>query len=266
MNHRNASVWSRRSAKLAVTSTAAVVATLALPGIAQAHVSVQPETANGGDFTAVAFRVPNESDNASTTKLQVVLPANHPIGSVQTRPMAGWNVTTQSRHLSKPIDFFGTKLDSVVSKITWTATAGGLEPGHYDDFNVSLGPLPKSGALSFTAIQTYSSGEVVKWNEVSADPSVEPEHPAPTLRLTSPAADGTAADGAATDTPAKSTDQATATPATKESSGSGSAPGIVLGGAALVVSLVTAALSWRRRRPQDLAESQASRPLDRAGV
>ena len=37
-------------------------------------------------------------------------------------------------------------------------------------------------------MQTYSDGKVVNWNEVSADESVEPEHPAPTLALT--AADG----------------------------------------------------------------------------
>src|SRR4051795_12050672 len=133
----------RRAGQLAAGS-AAIVATIAFPGIAQAHVTVQPGTAEGGSFSAVAFRVPNERDDASTTRIQVLLPTDQPIGSVQTRPMQGWKITTQKRHLAQPIDFFGTKLGSVVSKITWTATDGGLRPGQYNDFNVSLGPLPKS--------------------------------------------------------------------------------------------------------------------------
>ena len=43
--------------------------------------------------------------------------------------------------------------------------------------------------MVFNALQTYSSGEKVNWNEVSADPSVEPEHPAPTLTITPAAAE-----------------------------------------------------------------------------
>jgi len=266
MNDRLTPVWACRGAKVGFTAAAAAVATLALPGIASAHVTVQPGTADGGDFTAVAFRVPNERDNSSTTKIQVTLPANQPIGSVQTRPMNGWKVTTRTRHLDKPIDFFGTQLDSVVSTITWTATNRGLRAGQYDDFNVSLGPLPKSGSLSFNTFQTYSSGEVVKWNEVSADPSVEPEHPAPTLEMAAPAAEGSTADGAAPDT-VKSSDPSTAQGAGPSAKSDGSSTaGIVLGGAALVVSLVTAVLSLRRRRPQVPAESLAEKPLDRSGV
>lgn len=254
----------RRAGQLAAVGTAAIVATIALPEIAQAHVTVQPGTAEGGSFSAVAFRVPNERDDANTTKIQVVLPTAQPIGSVQTRPMQGWKITTQKRHLAQPIDFFGTKLDSVVSKITWTATDGGLRPGQYNDFNVSLGPLPKSGSLAFRALQTYSSGEQVNWNEVAVDPSVEPEHPAPTLTLTAaaPKAGTGTSNTAATD--AKAADQKAAPAAQSDST---STVTVVLAGAALLVSLVTAAFAWRRRRtPAVEAAAPAQRPLDRTGV
>lgn len=252
----------RRAGQLAAVGTAAIVATIALPEIAQAHVTVQPGTAEGGSFSAVAFRVPNERDDANTTKIQVVLPTDQPIGSVQTRPMQGWKITTQKRHLAQPIDFFGTKLDSVVSKITWTATDGGLRPGQYNDFNVSLGPLPKSGSLAFRALQTYSSGEQVNWNEVAVDPSVEPEHPAPTLTLTAAAPKADTSDTAATD--AKAADQKAAPAAQSDST---STVTVVLAGAALLVSLVTAAFAWRRRRtPAVEAAAPAQRPLDRTGV
>ena len=34
---------------------------------------------------------------------------------------------------------------------------------------MSLGQLPESGEMVFQALQTYSSGEKVNWNQVSAD-------------------------------------------------------------------------------------------------
>ena len=72
-----------------------------------------------------------------------------------------------------------------VSKITWTATDGGLEPGEFDLFTISAGPLPtKTGKLTFKAIQTYSDGTVVSWIEPTVKGAPEPEHPAPILTLT----------------------------------------------------------------------------------
>jgi uncharacterized protein YcnI len=56
--------------------------TLALAGPAAAHVTVNPNTAAPGGFAKVTFRVPNESDTADTTKIEV----NR---SPPTRPPAG---------------------------------------------------------------------------------------------------------------------------------------------------------------------------------
>ena len=51
-------------------------------------------------------------------------------------------------------------------EITWTATAGGLEPGQFDLFTISAGPLPtKTSKLEFKALQTYSDGDIVRWIE-----------------------------------------------------------------------------------------------------
>src|SRR5689334_7002024 len=144
----------RTATRLAVALTAAGAAVVALPLAAQAHVEVQPGAVPGGDFAVVALRVPNERDNASTTKLQVILPQNRPLGSVQTTAMPGWKVQTATRKLAKPIQMFGAKVDRVVSQVTWTATQGGVRPGQFQDFELSLGQLPKSGSLTFTALQT----------------------------------------------------------------------------------------------------------------
>jgi uncharacterized protein YcnI len=173
-------------AALVIVATAAGV--VALPLAAQAHVEIKPDKVEGGDFAVVAFRVPNEREHASTTRLRVLLPSDHPIADVQTTPMPGWTVTTRTRTLAKPVEMEGSKVTSVVSQVTWRATGPGIRSGQFQDFALNLGPLPTTGTLTFTALQTYSTGEQVRWNEVSADGSVEPEHPAPTLTLTAPSA------------------------------------------------------------------------------
>ena len=40
----------RRAGTLAAAGSAAIIATIAMPGIAQAHVTVQPGTTEGGSF------------------------------------------------------------------------------------------------------------------------------------------------------------------------------------------------------------------------
>jgi periplasmic copper chaperone A len=237
---------------------------LTLPGIAQAHVTVQPKTAEGGGFSGVAFRVPNERDDANTTQLRVSLPIDQPIGSVQTTPVAGWKITTATRQLDKPIDMFGERLDTVVSEVTWRATDGGIRPGQFQDFAVSLGQLPESGELVFNALQTYSSGEQVNWNQVSTDPSVEPEHPAPILRITpAPAAEGS-----------EVTNEASQGGQGEEQVTSGQSDvrsaltlPLVVSGAALALSLVAIVLAWRLgRRPSPEIKSAAAHVREDASV
>jgi uncharacterized protein len=226
--------------------SAGLAATIALPGVAAAHITVQPDAAEAGSFSVVAFRVPSERDDARTTRLRVVLPDDHPIGSVQTTPVPGWSVATSTRTLATPITLFGEKLSKVVSQVTWTATNRGLAPGQFQDFSLSLGQLPESGEMVFRAVQTYSNGEQVNWNEVSADRSVEPEHPAPTLRIT-PAAAGQGSTDAST-TGGTGASPATTAAASTNSNGSDTALPLALSGTALVVSLLAALLSWRRGR------------------
>ena len=233
-------------ARVGIGIGAAVAAILALPGLAQAHVTVQPGTAEGGGFSVVAFRVPNERDNANTTEVRVTLPEGQPIGSVQTTQVPGWKITTATRKLDKPIEMFGEQLDTVVSEVTWTATAGGIRPGQFQDFDLSLGQLPESGEMVFNALQTYSNGEKVNWNEVSADPSVEPEHPAPTLTITSAATEnGSGSTGQGS--PAGQDEQIT--PTVQSENGSDSTLPLLFSGAAVALSLVAVVLARRGRRP-----------------
>ncbi len=252
MFHNNSSqrgIIARIGAGIGVTAAAI----LTLPGIAQAHVTVQPSSAEGGGFSVVAFRVPNERDDASTTQLRVTLPKDQPIGSVQTASVPGWKITTATRHLDKPIELFGEQLDTVVSEVTWTATDGGIGPGQFQDFALSLGQLPESGELVFNTLQTYSSGEKVNWNQVSTDPSVEPEHPAPILSITPAAAE----EGSAPTDDGSAAGQNQQVPSSAQSDTAfDSTLPLVVSGAALALSLLALVLAWRSgRRPAPAAEA-----------
>ncbi|MFF1870673.1 YcnI family protein [Kitasatospora herbaricolor] len=187
----------RRIAGIALATAAGVVA---LAGPAFAHVTVQPGNAQQGGYTAVDFRVPNESDTASTVKLEVSLPMDHPLASVRTLPLPGWTATLEKSKLDKPIKVHGSDVNEAVSKITWTADPGTkIAAGQFQEFRVSLGPLPTdTESLTFKALQSYDNGEVVRWIDEAKEGQPEPAKPAPVLTLTkapaaagaSPAADG----------------------------------------------------------------------------
>ena len=243
--YQNNSLRRRTLARVGIGIGATVAAILALPGIAQAHVTVQPGTAEGGDFSVVAFRVPNERDDASTTQVRVTLPKDQPIGYVSTTPVPGWKITTATRQLDRPIEIFGEQMDTVVSEVTWTATTGGIRPGQFEDFDLSLGPLPESGEMVFNAMQTYSSGEKVNWNEVSADPSVEPEHPAPTLTITPAAAEK---GSGVTNQGGQTGQDEQVTPTAQSEDGSESNLPLILSGTAVGLSLIAVVLAWRQGR------------------
>jgi len=155
-----------------------------------AHVTVNPKEAVAGGFARVAFRVPNESDDTNTTKLEVYLPENAPVASVSTMPVPGWSVATTKRKLDKPIDMHGSQVSEVVSVITWTASSAdaAVKPGQFQEFPVSLGPIPSDAKqLVFKALQTYSDGAVVRWIDEPKE-GAELEHPAPVLNITAAAA------------------------------------------------------------------------------
>ncbi|MGC9537041.1 YcnI family protein [Streptomyces sp. UG1] len=180
-----------KASRIAAVGALAGTTVLALSVPAFAHVSVQPEgTAAKGGYAVVDFKVPNERDNASTTKLEVTFPTDHPLASAMPEPMPGWKIEVTKSKLDKPIEMHGEKISEAVSKITWTAEGKGIEPGYFEKFPVSIGQLPENtDELVFKAIQTYSNKEVVRWIEVPQEGQDEPENPAPVLAL-SAAADG----------------------------------------------------------------------------
>jgi uncharacterized protein YcnI len=199
-----------------------VAALLMLAGVASAHVDIDPGAAQQGDFTKVSFRVGNERATASTTQVEINFPTGHPIGLVSTRAVPGWTSTVQKTMLATPIKTEEGQVTEAVSKITWAG--GRIPPGSFEDFDVSLGPLPTdTNELVFKALQTYDNGEVVRWIDTAPEGAPEPEHPAPVLKLT----------------PAGATPAATAAvAATGDTDSSTGTWGVVLGIVGIVLGIV----------------------------
>jgi len=203
-----------KASRLAATGALAASAVVVLSSPAFAHVSVQPEGAAAkGGYAVIDFKVPNERDNASTTKLEVTFPTDHPLASVMPEPMAGWDIKVTKSKLAKPVESHGEQLTEAVSKVTWTADGKGVEPGYFEKFPVSVGALPEDAdELVFKTIQTYSNKDVVRWIEEQKEGDEEPETPAPVLTLSAASEDGhhgsAAAEEASADT--KSTENAAA--------------------------------------------------------
>lgn len=177
--------------RLAATGALAASAVVVLSSPAFAHVSVSPEgTAAKGGYAVIDFKVPNERDNASTTKLEVNFPTDHPLASVMAQPKAGWDVKVTKSKLDKPLELHGEQISEAVTKVTWTATGDGIEPGYFEKFPLSVGALPEDAdELVFKAIQTYSNKDVVRWIEEQKEGEEEPETPAPVLTLSAAAED-----------------------------------------------------------------------------
>lgn len=211
----------RRTARglLALGLAAAGLGLFAVP--ASAHVTVSPGTATQGGYATLTFKVPNEKDDASTTKVEVNFPAEHPLPSVSYQAKAGWTITVIKAVLPTPLKSEdGQEITERVASIIWEAAGEDtrIKPGTFETFPISAGPLPTdTDTLVFKALQTYSNGEVVRWiEEAAAGSSTEPEHPAPAVKLAAegapPAGAAPSADTTAAIDSAKSTaDEAKAT-------------------------------------------------------
>ncbi|MFF3917819.1 YcnI family protein [Streptomyces sp. NPDC001852] len=239
---------SRIASRVTAAGAVAGTAVLALSVPAFAHVTVQPETpAAKGGYTVVDFKVPNERDKASTTKVEVNLPADHPIASVMPQAVPGWNAQVTKSRLAKPLTVHNETIDEAVTKVTWTAADGkGIQPGYFQKFPLSLGALPENtDQLVFKAIQTYSNKEVVRWIEAPQAGQDEPENPAPVLELSAATDDhhGTAGAEDASDKSASAADSGSGSHDTDITARVLAVVGIVAGAAGVAYGV----LAGRRR-------------------
>jgi periplasmic copper chaperone A len=160
---------------LLAAAGAVVVSALAFAAPASADITVTPTQLTDTDSNSVtqaqpvqgeparlAFTVTTSSRTASTTKVQVLLPADFPIPEVYPLSAPDWAPALTEKKLDNPVQgVHGTQIDQVVTAITWTTMPGrAVKPGQSSVLQVEAGPMPATDQIILKLVQTYSDGTV----------------------------------------------------------------------------------------------------------
>jgi len=231
----------------------AAAAALLVPAIAQAHISLHPNTIPAGAFATLDVRVPGEQEGAHVTKVDVLFPQG--FTGVDYENVPGWSTRIIETKLATPIKEGGETINAEVSQIvwTWTGPLGKVDNGQFIQFPLSLAiPGNATGkALEFRTVQTYSNGQVVHW----ISPSLTAEHPSPRINVTAKggAIEDVAGDEAGPEAgqTAASSSTAASKPAVASSTSTGASEGLavaalILGALGLLTGLAALVASRRR--------------------
>jgi periplasmic copper chaperone A len=215
---------------------------------AAAHVTIQPAEAPIGSFSRFVVRVPTERDDASTVKVEVRFP---PLAFVSFQPKEGWKRTVTMRTLDEPLEVFGDEVTEVIDTVTWSG--GNIGPGEFDEFGFSALTPEGEESLAFPSIQTYSSGEVVRW--IGPTDSEEPAPLLDTIDIGAEEGEETLAVIAGlrdqvAELQAGMEGSGDAEPASAESEGSGDDgnTGVVLGSIGIVLGAIALLVAFTKRR------------------
>jgi periplasmic copper chaperone A len=230
-------VFLRRLVVLVLATLTALAASVAVATVASAHVTVSSADAAPGGYGKLTFRVPNESDTASTVSLRIQIPQEAAMASLRVQPVAGWTATLTESDLEEPLDNHGQQISTYVSVVEFRAVdGGGIRPGEFQEFALSGGPFPDADQVSFPTVQTYSDGSESAWIEPTVD-GEEPEHPAPVLTLT-----------ASGDPESATTETDTASTVEETHDASPGSLALFLSIVALLVGIAGVVLGWRAGR------------------
>jgi uncharacterized protein YcnI len=236
-----ASIASCRVARAAAVGALVGAAVMATAISASAHVGVHPDVTIAGQGAQLTFRVPDESNTANTIKLVLTLPQDRPLTDVATQPMPGWTTAVTDAPLPKPVNVAGATVTTAPHTVTWTALPGTkIAPGEYQNFSLATDALPAAGEMALPVAQYYSDGTVVRWSEPTVAGKPEPEHPVPAFTVTPASVTGTIS------SPAAIAQALAATAAVTTSDNTAR----VLGGIALLVTVVAGGLVLLRRSPK----------------
>jgi periplasmic copper chaperone A len=148
-----------RNTFVAAATTAMVV--LFFGGIATAHIDPDPIAIQAGTSATAAFGVEHGCDGSPTTSMKFEIPegVTDAVGVAKD----GWTATVTGNTL----EFAG----------------GPLGADEADHFDITFTAPTTAGNISFPVIQTCEEGETA-WIDAIVEGAEEPEHPAPTIKVT----------------------------------------------------------------------------------
>lgn len=173
----------RRGRWWAIALLAATVGgTLGWPGAASAAevtLTTSPAQVRQGDAIELAVVLPEERAGSRTSRIELRMPADAPIGEVYPLSVPDWAPTITTRTLDRPVaGIHSSELNQVTDAVTWIRMPGTTGPAR---LSLGMGPMPATDRLTFSVIQTYADGTVVRWTDPPGG-----AHPAPTVTLLPP--------------------------------------------------------------------------------
>ncbi|MEP7201627.1 MAG: DUF1775 domain-containing protein [Ilumatobacteraceae bacterium] len=144
-----------------VTAATSAAFVLVTGGIASAHIDPDPIAIQAGTSGAFAFNVEHGCNGSPTTSMKFQIPDG--VTDAVAVDKEGWTATVTGNTL----EFVG----------------GPLDPEQEDHFNITFTAPAAAGDIHFPVIQTCEAGEIA-WIEIPAEGADEPEHPAPTIKVT----------------------------------------------------------------------------------
>lgn len=136
--------------KKLLTLTISMIGAITLfVGVASAHVTVQPQETSQGKYEVFTVRVPSESKDVQTTKVEVKFPEEVNVTRFEAKP--GWTYEVQKDDTGK------------ITSATWTTEGKGLTEAEFVQFNIQGKVGDEATEIVWKAYQTYSDGSVVEW-------------------------------------------------------------------------------------------------------
>ena len=212
----------------------ALALTLGGAAAAQAHVTVNADTAEAGAYSVLTVSVPHGCDGSATTKVAIQIPDG--INAVTPTRNSFYTVEKTMEQLDEPItDSHGNEVTERVAEVVYTASTP-LPADQRDVFELSL-QLPEVAAgetLYFPTVQSCEEGESA-WVQIPAD-GQDPHE----LELPSPAVEVTVASeaGHGDNAAQESTEVAAATEATGNDQTPLVVTSLVVGGLGLVAGVI----------------------------
>ena len=234
---------SRMAALISIGAMAAMgfaTEMVALAPSASARVVVtSPDAKPGAESATLVFTVPNVSEKYGTIQIQIDLSHGTPFTQVRAQQLPGWSVRKTATPLPEPVRVDGRRIDQAVTAVNWIASGTGIRPGEFQEFRLSVGPLPKFGPLVLPVLQWYSNHTTVQWGQIVRPDGDQPRHPAPVLQIGSIKAPAPAPVAAPSASPSSAADSADHADLAKVLAGIGLALSLVVVAVVVVTRLRT---------------------------
>jgi uncharacterized protein YcnI len=148
--------------KLVVAVGAVAAGALVLAAVASAHARISPAVVERDAAEVFTLSVPTEKEGATTTKIELTVPSDFPIDSVEPPP-PGWTMKVNAT---------GSGEEATIQGVTWSG--GHVTTGQAAMFRFAA-QANKTGSITFGVRQTYSDGTVVDWNGPESSDTPSPE-------------------------------------------------------------------------------------------